>query len=467
MASKQSNDVDTLFLVSTYTDNAILAHTPKGEQGAGVYAIECSAEGKLKMKATSALGPNVAFLLKHPKNDTVYASTECINEDGEILTTQLDHDSGELKLQGKISAQGKSTCYLNLHKSGKFISAVNYWDAKLASFPVNETGTISAEPLDVNMQPGAEYVEKHNPTREFHWKHRQHWPHTHCMVTEPYERKTEFVIDLGVDQILQYQVNETTGKLRKTGAVQLTPHLGPRHIIFHPHCQVAYLVNELQSSVSVFKVNPKAAPEEGEEIVVENSTDKGATLQLVQTLSTLPIAYENDMSLNEHGVWKAASHSSEIRLHPSGKFLYIGNRGHDSIAVYSIEDNTTGLLTFVEAAASGGKCPRNFNFSKNGKHLLVGNQDSNNVTLHAIHPNKGSLTKLSALPVPSPNYLLGVEAKPRTQQLASPLKTPKTLAGDEVAIDSSFHTIQIVVYVCFFLWFACYAWWNVGHQFDL
>lgn len=95
-SSKQNADVDTLFLVSTYTDNAILAHTPKGEHGKGVYAIECSSEGKLKMKAASALGPNVAFLLKHPTTDTVYASTECINQDGEILTTQLDFDSGEL-----------------------------------------------------------------------------------------------------------------------------------------------------------------------------------------------------------------------------------------------------------------------------------------------------------------------------------------------------------------------------------
>jgi len=293
------------------------------------------------------------------------------------------------------------------------------------------------------------------------------------MVTEPYEKKTEFVIDLGVDQILQYQVNETTGKLRKTGAVQLTPHLGPRHIVFHPHCQVAYLVNELQSSVSVFKVNPKPAPEEGAEIVVENSTDKGATLQLVQTLSTLPSEYENNMSLNEHGVWKAASHSSEIRLHPNGKFLYIGNRGHDSIAVFSVEDNATGLLTFVDAADSGGKCPRNFNFSKNGKHLLVGNQDSNNVTLHAIDPQKGSLTKLSALPVPSPNYLLGVQVTRSTSSQNSAVrKIPKTLDSSTKAelvaqTESTVNTVQIAFVVCLFLWFVCYAWVNVGHQFDL
>jgi len=465
-----SNDESTLFLVSTYTDNAILAHTPKGEQGAGVYAIEVSAEGKMKPKGISPLGPNVAFLLKHPTLDIVYASTECINEDGEILTTSLDRESGELKLQGKRRAEGKSTCYLNLHKSGKLISAVNYWDAKLATFPVATDGSIK-EPLHVNMQPGAEYVEKNNPTREEHWKYRQRWPHTHCMVTEPYTKQTEFVIDLGTDQILHYQVCSATGSLRKTGAVNLTPHLGPRHIVFHPHVKTAYLVNELQSSVSVFKYNP---PKDGEEPIIENSTDKGATLQLVQTLSTLPSSYENGMSLNEHGVWKAASHSSEIRMHPSGKFLYIGNRGHDSIAVFSVENHTTGLLTLVDVFDSGGKTPRNFNFSAGGSHLLVGNQDSNNVTLFAINDSKGSLTKLSSLPVPSPNYVYGIKRSKTYQGPTSPVHKGKVKAlkkeldSDSDSLgDTSFSKPSVIFVLCLFLWFICYAWLNVGHQFDL
>lgn len=461
-------DESTLFLVSTYTDNAILAHTPKGKHGAGVYAIEVSAEGKMKAKHVSPLGPNVAFLLKHPSLDVVYASTECINEDGEILTTSLDHETGELKLQGKRRAEGKSTCYLNLHKSKKIMSAVNYWDAKLATFQVDADGRIT-DPLDINMQPGAEYVEKNNPTREEHWKFRQRWPHTHCMVTEPYKKQTEFVIDLGVDQILMYHVEET-GKLRKTGAVRLTPHLGPRHIVFHPHVHTAYLVNELESSVSVFKYHPKTPPEEGQEIVIESSADKGATLQLVQTLSTLPKTYENGMSLNEHGVWKAASHSSEIRLHPSGKFLYIGNRGHDSIAVFSIEGNRSGLLTTVGVFESGGKTPRNFNFSANGKHLLVGNQDSNNVTLFDIDASKGSLSKLSSLPVPSPNYVYGITRTPVYRGPLSPLKkgkastTAKKLEDDNIAQGN---TQNYIFVLCLFLWFICYAWLNVGHQFDL
>jgi len=421
----------------------------------------------MAMKGVSPLGPNVAFLLKHPKLDTVYASTECINKDGEILTTTLDRETGQLKLQGTRGAGGKSTCYLNLHKSGKFMTAVNYWDAKLASFPVEADGSVK-EPLDIQIQPGAEYVEKNNPTREEHWKFRQRWPHTHCMVTEPYSQQTEFVIDLGVDQILQYQVDTLTGKLRKTGAVQLTPHLGPRHIVFHPNVKTAYLVNELQSSVSVFKYNPKEMV--GVEPILEKSTDKGATLQLVQTLSTLPSAYENNMSLNEHGVWKAASHSSEIRLHPSGKFLYIGNRGHDSVAVFSVEENSTGLLTLVDVVKSGGKCPRNFNFSSTGRHLLVGNQDSNNVTLFGINQKTGSLAKISALPVPSPNYVYGIA----NNQQQVPRPPGKILVGstkkdiqNEVHNQASLNNLQNGIMVVAFLWFIVYAWFNVGHQFDL
>lgn len=446
----------TLFLVSTYTDNSILAHTPKGAHGAGVYAIECSEDGKMALKGVSELGPNVAFLLKHPTQDVIYATTECINKDGEILTTTLDRSTGKLKQRSRISASGKSTCFLNLHKTGKFLTAVNYWDAKLASFPVSVDGSVGSA-VDVDMQPGAEYVEKNQPTREEHWKFRQRWPHTHCMVTEPYTRDTDFVIDLGVDQVLQYRVDAATGKLRKTGTVKLTPHLGPRHIIFHPRVKTAYLVNELQSSVSVFKYNPRA--DDGE-FLEEDSREAGSTLELIQTVSTLPSDYENNMSLNEHGVWKAASHSSEIRLHPSGKFLYIGNRGHDSIAVFAIDDSTTatGRLTPVQCAASGGKTPRNFNFSCTGKHMLVGNQDSNNCTLFEIDLDKGCLTKVSALPVPSPNYIYGL------RNAVAPAEE-SAITNNVWLTDGGLIHALLLIFI--FLWFGCYAYYNVGHRFDL
>jgi len=472
---QQTEPEGTLFLVSTYTDNAILAHTPKGEQGAGIYAIYCSPDGKMLMKETSLLGPNVAFLLKHPSMNTVYATTECINQEGEILTTSFDSNTGKLTLQGKIAAQGKSTCYLNLHKSHKYLTAVNYWDAKLATFPVAQDGSVG-QPLNVNMQPGAEYVEKNNPTREEHWKYRQRWPHTHCMVTEPYARDTSFVIDLGTDTILSYKVDNATGALHKTGTTKLTPHLGPRHIVFHPKVKTAYLVNELQSSVSVFKYNDKKMCEGGSPDLVESSTEKGSTLELIQTLSTLPSTYENNMSLNEHGVWKAASHSSEIRLHPSGKFLYIGNRGHDSIAIFSVEDASTGLLTLVDVCPSGGKTPRNFNFSSNGKHLLVGNQDSNNCTLFEIDAVKGSLSKISALPIPSPNYVYGIKAKLTASKAtknkenvvtATATATSKELAKQEAGDEHRcWSRLESAIIVFVMLWFL-YAWLHVGHRFDL
>jgi 6-phosphogluconolactonase len=476
--------------VSTYTDNAILAHTPKGREGQGVYAISCSADGKLSAKATSALGPNVAFLVKHPTKNKIYASTECINKDGEILTTTLDHETGELQLQGRVGAGGKSTCYLNLHQNGRFLTAVNYWDAKLATFGMQPDGSVTAQ-VHSDMQPGAEYVDTHNPTREEHWKYRQRWPHTHCMVTEPYstESRSHFVIDLGVDQVLQYQADAATGALTKVGAVQLTRHLGPRHIVFHPRVKAAYLVNELNSTVSVFKVNLKPAGQGQGQIEVEDSTAKGATLQLIQTLSTLPSEFANNMSLNEHGVWKAASHASEIRLHPSGRFLYVGNRGHDSIACFGVEDTgtATGLLTLVDVAESGGKTPRNFNFSGDGRHLLVGNQDSNNVTLFAIDAaGTGALSKKSALPVPSPNYVYGIPScgagskSPSKAQTVKAVAVTKKTAANSTEVGSSkkvlgtttervetLNTFNAAFFIFLFIWFVCYAWLNVGHQFDL
>lgn len=446
----------TLFLISTYTDNDILAHIPKGKKGKGIYAVHCSPAGDLKLGSVSEVGPNIAFILQHPEPklaSTLYATTERIDEDGEIFTMQLDFVTGKLKVTGCVSASGKSTCYLNIHSSGKFISAVNYWDAKLASYSLDKNGTIARSPADINMQPGAEYVEENNPSREEHWTFRQRWPHTHCMVTEPYTRKYEFVIDLGTDCIHHYVVNPFSGKLQKTGSVQLTPNLGPRHILFHPRYPMAYLVNELQSSVSVFMYNGLTTP--GKEGVFQDSRDKGSILELQQTISTLPTDFDNKCTLNEHGVWKAASHSSEIRLHPSGRFLLVGNRGHDSIAVFrvhgvddskiatdtvsetkitsssapilegkapcpetNVEGKTAfnepipGLLSFVGAFPSGGKTPRNFNFSADGRFVLVGNQDSNNITLFKIDLATGRLAKLKSLPLPSPNYVKAI-VKPK------------------------------------------------------
>lgn len=286
--------------------------------------------------------------------------------------------------------------------------AVNYWDAKVSMLHVGADGRPES-PQSVLMQPEAKYVDEASPTREEHWKFRQRWPHSHCCVTEPYTGRVHFVVDLGLDRIFAYRVDGGSGQLVQKGSVQLPRGKGPRHLLFHPTIKAAYLVNELDSTVSCFKVNfPSewANAEWGEnEMREEDCRDAGAVLELVQNLSSLPEAEQGKTTITPQGIWKAASHSSEIRMHPSGKFFVVGNRGHDSLAVYAV-DQATGQIALREITPSGGECPRNFNWTARGQYLVVGNQNSSRMCTMSFDEASGHLEIVhTAEGIASPNYV--------------------------------------------------------------
>ena len=188
------------------------------------------------------------------------------------------------------------------------------------------------------------------------------------------------------------------------GEVQLKKGRGPRHLVFHPKHQCAYVGNELESTVSVLRYN---APTAGAGYTVHDAAEPDALLAHVHTLSTLPEEFRNEGFVTPTGVWKAASHSSEIRLHPNGRYLYVGNRGHDSICVLAI-DEVDGSLSVVEIHPSGGRCPRNFNFDRTGSFLVVGNQDTNTLNTFSICPKSGCLAEVHTLELPSPNFVYAV-----------------------------------------------------------
>ncbi|KAK3234236.1 hypothetical protein CYMTET_55501 [Cymbomonas tetramitiformis] len=398
------------FLVSTYTDNAVLAHCPKGQEGQGIYTLhldDCT--GRITKVATSELGPNPAFLIRHPTlPNIVYASTERISSEGEVVALELEH-SGALTVLGKQSAGGKSTCYINITPDLQSMLVVNYWDAKLSVLPLDNAGRLGCS-TNTYMQPDAKYVEDNQPTREEHWKHRQRWPHSHCAVTEPYTQAYTFVTDLGQDKVFCYKVLHCGEEnFNPTAEIQLPKGKGPRHLVFHPTVNCAYVVNELDSTVTVLSVNLEGLRDmASDDCLCHTSLQEGAVLSEMQTLSTLPETFENSMAINEHGVWKAKSHSSEIRVHPAGLLLLVGNRGHDSIAVFSIDTARGGGLHLLQCHPSGGKTPRNFNFDNSGRFLVVGNQDSNNLTVYELDPIAGIQTQTDQIALPSPNYVYAV-----------------------------------------------------------
>lgn len=412
---------DSIVLVGAYDRPELLAHTPApGDCGlgkSGVHVMHLSGhDGRLTHLTTNAIGPNVAFIVRCPTNPKLlYAVTERIDESGEIITLRMTADYRLIE-ESRVKAGGRSTCYLNFSATKEWMMAVSYWDAKVSMIHLNAEGRLltadgrPCSPQSVLMQPEAKYVDETCPTREEHWKFRQRWPHSHCCVTEPYTGRVHFVVDLGLDRIFAYRVDAMHGNLVLKGSVQLPTGKGPRHLLFHPTIRAAYLVNELDSTVSCFKVN---MPQEwvnaehwGEaEIHEEDCRDAGAALDLVQCLSSLPDTEQGKTTISPQGIWKAASHSSEIRMHPGGEFFVVGNRGHDSIAVYSV-DQESGAIALREITPSGGECPRNFNWTAGGQYLVVGNQNSSSMCTLSFDTNAGHLKLLhTAVDVTSPNYV--------------------------------------------------------------
>ena len=210
-----------------------------------------------------------------------------------------------------------------------------------------------------------------------------------------------------------------------------------------------------------------------------DARDPEALLQLVETHSTLPPDYastaEGKGTVFPDGTWKANSHCSEIRLHPNGRWLYVGNRGHDSIAVFAV-DQISGALSLVKTEPSGGACPRNFTVDDSGQFLVVGNQDSNNVTAFRIDPRDGSFAeRTDTLAVPSPNYVFALpradgagpaDAVVAVKEKGAQLAQNMTLKEKAAAREAKFQNLQTAAIFAFLVFFA-YAYFFVGVRYDL
>jgi len=432
----------TLIAVSNYTDTSILAHTPKGtenDEGVSCYWLD-HATGALKPAGSLNVGPNPAFLLQHPDDPaTLYAATERIDEDGEVLSLRLhrDGDAIQLNVADRTSARGKSTCYLALDASRKWLRATNYWEASVVVLPVAgpalgekaadhhalpPKAALRAAGKDIAQRCAepSSYCATQNPSREEHWKYRQRWPHAHCVVTEPYAQKTHFVVDLGEDAVYHYGFDDAVGRLTCRGSTRLERGKGPRHVVFHPTRKACFIVQELSSTVSAFVYNDTT--HEG----VLDATDPKATLQLQQCISTLPDGYDNAHHC-VNGIWKAQSHSSEIRLDATGSWLFVGNRGHDSLAVFEVTfDGASPQLRRAHVVPTGGKCPRNF--AVLDSHIVVGNQDTDELVVFKREAD-GDLTEVSRVHHRSPNFLVPLVAPPVEQATIDKATLPRVRSG--------------------------------------
>jgi 6-phosphogluconolactonase len=298
-----------------------------------------------------------------------------VNEAGNssmVSAFALDQQSGKLTLLNQLPALGKDPCYISFDKTGKYVLVANYTSGNVVVFPLLPDGRLGEHTALVT-DSGAT-----GPNKE-----RQEGPHAHWIETSP-DNRFVLVADLGLDEILIYKFDSATGTLttNQPAFAKLKPGSGPRHMAWHPTGKFVFVVSELSSTATALRYDAK----------------KGS-LKEIGSVSTLPPNFSgrNDVA--------------EVAVHHNGKFLYVSNRGNESIAILSI-DRSTGALTPSGGVPTGGKEPRHFEIDPSGKYLLAENQLSNNIVVLKIDGATGGLTPTGqTVDVPSPVDLTFVPAE--------------------------------------------------------
>ena len=343
-------------LVGTYT-------TGKGE---GIYVYTFDAKNAGADFVSVAKTKNPSYLAISPDKRKVYAVNETQDTTGSIIggavtAFSFDTATGTLTELDKQLSGGKDPCYVSVTKTGKYVFAGNYSSGTLAVFPVRSDGSLDS----------ASQVIAHSGTGPN--KQRQEGPHVHSTVLSP-DNNYLFVPNLGIDKVMIYRVNKTTGKLTPapTPFAKTEGGSGPRHFDFAPNNKFAYLVEEMAGNVVAYHY------------------DNGKLTQ-VQSISLLPKDFTGDVG------------AADVHVSKDGKFLYCSDRGTaNNITIFKI-NAATGKLTLIGFQPVLGKTPRNFNFDPTGNFLLVANQQSDEVVIFKINKQTGLLTdtgKRISLPNP-------------------------------------------------------------------
>ncbi len=346
-------------------------YTTGDSKSKGIYLHRMDmTSGALRPVATTEGTTSPSFLATDRQRRYLYAVNEVMNFQGKpggaVSAFAIDAQTGNLKPLNQQPTQGGAPCHVTVSQDGKFVLVANYMGGNVAVFPVQANGSLGAAVANVQHQ-GKSVNAK-----------RQEAPHAHNVVLDPANRFA-FVSDLGIDKVMIYRFDAATGKLEPhaTPAAGLKPGAGPRHFTFHPQGKYAYVINELDSTVTAFAYDPA----------------KGSLREL-QTVSTLPAGFSGE------------SFCADIHASPDGRFLYGSNRGHNSIAAFAI-NGQTGRLTPAGHTPTGGKWPRNFTLDPSGNFLLVANQHTNNVVVFRRDAKTGQLTPVGQpIEVPAPVCVL-------------------------------------------------------------
>ncbi|RYG19623.1 lactonase family protein [bacterium] len=322
------------FYIGTYTSK---------EGSRGIYRAQLNGEtGEISKPELAVEAENPSYVAM--RKDRLYAVHEA--QKGEVSAYQIEKDGTLTHLNTQLSS-GDGPCFVSVDPKGKNVLVASYGQGALAVLPIVKDGSLA---------PASQVIQNKGSGPN---KGRQEGPHLHSIYADAKARFV-YACDLGTDEVLVYRFDPAKGTLTAEPSAKVPAGGGPRHLAFGKVGKVVYANNEMGDAVTVFAVD-----------------EKSGALKELQTISTLPEGHNGSNT------------TAAIVVHPNGKWLYVSNRGHESIAVYAIGHD--GTLKLVEIAASGVRIPRGFDIDPSGKWLVAAGQSSNDLVSLAIDPKTGKL----------------------------------------------------------------------------
>jgi 6-phosphogluconolactonase len=347
-----------LVYVGTYSEPILFGtgQVVRG-QGKGIYRFRLDADaGALTLDGIAEGVRNASYLAFDPNRRFLYCVNELKEFEGEasgaVSAFAIDPDTGDLAFLNMKASHGTDPCHLTVDATGRFLLVANFASGSVCVLPIDTDGSLQ-DASQVIQHQGSSVDSK-----------RQTGPHAHAVILDNANRHL-FVPDLGIDKVMIYAFDAATGHLAPNSAqpfMPTKPGAGPRQIVMHPGGAFAYLINELDSTMTACRY----------------AADTGSLIE-IQTLSTLPEGFKGENTC------------AEVQIAPSGRFLYGSNRGHNSIAIFAI-DSHAGTLTPIGHESTLGEIPRNFEVSPTEEFLAAANQASNNVVMFRVDRENGTLT---------------------------------------------------------------------------
>jgi 6-phosphogluconolactonase len=314
----------------------------------GIYSFELNTEnGRIENIRLAAELENPTYVTISEDKTRLYSVVKEGTQGG-AAAFSISDGSGLTELNRQLS-DGASPCHISVNKDSSLAVTANYHKGTIEAYGLTGDGSLLS----------ASSVAQHEGTGPN--ADRQEKPHAHYAGFTPDENYIA-AVDLGTDEIITYELNE--GQLKEAAKLDVKPGSGPRHLVFHPERNIAYVMTELSSEVLVLEYSPN-----------------DGSFKEIQTVPAIPETFRE----NNQG--------SAIHISSDGRFVYAANRGHDSIAVYSVNEET-GRLEFIEHTSTEGNWPRDFVLDPSEKYIVASNQETGGLTLFARDAQSGRLSLL-------------------------------------------------------------------------